>query len=173
MRIILLYIAIATLLISCGNNKADNQPATETAAAKATPPPPIDTPSRDVPQPAPETAATPNKAVAAAWKGVMPITDANFEQQVLRNPGLTVVDFSAVWCGPCKLLKPIFEKTANDFAGKASFATIDVDDNPAVSQQYNVSSIPLLLFFKNGKQVNKIVGLVDKQALTAAVKKSL
>jgi thioredoxin 1 len=92
---------------------------------------------------------------------------------VLGNPGLTVVDFNAVWCGPCKTLKPIFNKAANDFAGKASFATIDVDENPVVSELYRVSSIPLLLFFKGGKQVHSIVGLVDAKTLNAAINKAL
>ena len=71
------------------------------------------------------------------------------------------------------MLKPIFNKAANDFAGKASFASIDVDENPTVSEKYKVQSIPLLLFFKGGKVVKSIVGLVSAKEVYTAIEKNM
>ena len=149
-----------------GDNKevANKEVTTDKPAVTANPAP--DTTAQAAP-------ATTAPAATAAWKGVQEISDAAFAEKVLNNPGLTVVDFNATWCGPCKMLKPIFNKAANDFAGKASFASIDVDENPTVSEKYKVQSIPLLLFFKGGKVVKSIVGLVSAKEVYTAIEKNM
>jgi thioredoxin 1 len=162
MRKIFVLPCLLLLLGGCGNNdtvKEEKQPEKPTV--------------QTTPAPLPADAPAAPKAAAAAWKGVAEISDAVFAQKVINNPGVTIVDFNATWCGPCKLLKPVFDKAAEDFAGKASFASIDVDQNPAVSEQYKVQSIPLLLFFKNGKVVHQIIGLTSKKELYAAVEKAM
>jgi thioredoxin 1 len=160
MRTIFLISVTSLLLAGCSNTdkKAPEKQATQTA-------PPADTPAAK-PVTAPEKPVT-------GWQGVQEITDAVFTQKVLSNPGLTIVDFNATWCGPCKKLKPIFNKAAEKFSGRASFASIDTDANPTVSALYKVQSIPLLLFFKEGKIVNSINGLPDAAEFDAAVEKAL
>jgi thioredoxin 1 len=152
------------LLASCSNNSASAPEKDVTTTQKSTAAP-ADSPNAK-PEPAPQ------KSVAG-WQGVQEITDASFTQKVLSNPGLTIVDFNATWCGPCKKLKPIFTKAAEKFSGRASFASIDTDANPTVSALYKVQSIPLLLFFKEGKMVNSITGLPDAAEFDAAVEKAL
>lgn len=81
-----------------------------------------------------------------------------------------IVDFSATWCPPCRQLKPIFEKLAEEFKGRVTFVTIDVDENPELSQAYNVKSIPMMVFLnKDGQIQNTIVGFQDRDQLLAAI----
>jgi thioredoxin 1 len=171
-KTIVSFIAAALVLAAC-NNEASNKEAQPTpAAAKEAPITEVEAKalkdSSTANQSAPAQSATP-----VAWKGVKEINDAEFAQKVLNNPGLTIVDFNAICCGPCKMLKPILDKAANDFAGKASFASIDVDENRSLSEQYKVQSIPLLLFFKGGKVVKSIEGLVGAKELYTAIEKNL
>lgn len=91
-------------------------------------------------------------------------TDSNFEEKVLKG-GVSVVDFWAEWCGPCKMLTPIIEELSKDYDGKASVGKLNVDDNPNVSMKYGIRSIPTILFIKNGEVVDKQVGVTTKQAL--------
>jgi thioredoxin 1 len=166
MRTILVSSCFLLLLAGCSNNSASNtEKEATTTAAQDKPSPTIDTPAAN-------PVVAPEKPVAG-WQGVQEITDASFTQKVMSNPGLTIVDFNATWCGPCKKLKPIFNKAAEKFSGRASFASIDTDANPTVSMLYKVESIPLLLFFKEGKIVNRITGLPDAAELDAAVEKAL
>ena len=90
------------------------------------------------------------------------VTDASFEQEVEKNPGLTIVDFWAAWCGPCRMIAPVLDQLAIEYAGKVKVAKLDVDSNIKTATRYNVRSIPLLLFFKNGKVVDQIVGAVPR-----------
>lgn len=168
-KTILSYIAAALVLAACNNEAGNKAVASQNPVAKeaTTPEMPQATPA------APAAPATSEPATTAAWKGVQEVNDAAFAQKVLNNPGLTIVDFNATWCGPCKALKPIFNKAANDFEGKASFASIDVDENPTVSEKYKIQSIPLLLFFKDGKVVKNIVGLISGKELYAAIQQHL
>ena len=90
------------------------------------------------------------------------ITTSNFKDNVLDNQGVTLIDFWAEWCGPCKLIGPVIEELAGDYDGKATIGKLNVDDNREVAAQYGIMSIPTLLFFKNGQIVDKHVGLASK-----------
>jgi thioredoxin 1 len=92
-------------------------------------------------------------------------TDANFEQEVLKSDVPVLVDFWAVWCGPCKMIAPFVEELAGEYEGKAKVGKVDVDNNPDISVKYGIRSIPTLLIFRDGKIVDQIIGAVPKQAL--------
>ncbi|HAQ37363.1 MAG TPA: thioredoxin [Saprospiraceae bacterium] len=90
------------------------------------------------------------------------LTDANFEQEIASFEGVAVVDFWALWCGPCKAISPIIEEMAEKYAGKVKVGKVDVDNNSQVSLKYSIRSIPTVLFFKNGEVVDKHVGSAPK-----------
>lgn len=90
------------------------------------------------------------------------VTDDNFENEIEKHQGLAIVDFWATWCGPCRMIAPILEQLAAEHAGKVKVAKLDVDTNIKTATRFNVRSIPLLLFFKDGKVVDQIVGAVPK-----------
>ena len=93
------------------------------------------------------------------------ITDANFEQEVIKSDIPVLIDFWAVWCGPCKLIAPTVEEIANDYQGKVKVGKLDVDNNQMVATKFGIRSIPTLLIFKGGKIVDQIVGAVPKSAI--------
>src|SRR4051812_9143924 len=90
------------------------------------------------------------------------VTDSNFETEVEQASGLTIVDFWATWCGPCRMIAPILDQIAVEHAGKVKITKLDVDANIKTASRFNVRSIPMLLFFKDGKVVDTIVGAVPK-----------
>lgn len=94
------------------------------------------------------------------------LTDTNFKEKVLDTEGVAVVDFWAVWCGPCRMIGPHIEEMAKEYDGKALIAKVDVDSNPEISLKYNVRSIPTVLYLKNGEVVDKQVGATSKKILT-------
>ncbi|MBV6480185.1 MAG: Thioredoxin 1 [Ignavibacteria bacterium] len=94
------------------------------------------------------------------------ITDANFDEEVLKSEIPVLIDFWAVWCGPCKLIAPIVDELAVEYAGKVKIGKLDVDNNQNVSIKYGIRSIPTLLIFKDGKIVDQIVGAVPKSHIT-------
>lgn len=100
-------------------------------------------------------------------------TDANFETEVLNADLPVLVDFWAVWCGPCKMIAPVVEEIAKDYTGKLIVAKVDVDENPMSGQKYGVRSIPTLLLFKNGKVVETIIGAMPKPKLLDRIKPHL
>jgi len=93
------------------------------------------------------------------------VTDGNFEAEIEKHSGLAVVDFWATWCGPCRLIGPIIDQLATEYTGKAKVAKLDVDSNIKTASRFNVRSIPTILFFKDGKLVDQVVGAVQKPAL--------
>ena len=93
------------------------------------------------------------------------LTDANFDELVLKSKVPVLVDFWAVWCGPCRMVGPIVEEMAKEYGDKAVIGKLDVDNNPNVSIQFGIRNIPALLFFKNGEVVDKQVGAVPKSVL--------
>jgi len=99
------------------------------------------------------------------------ITDHTFAAEVEQQPGLTVVDFWAPWCGPCRIIGPMVEEIAAERAGAVKVAKIDSDENPRVSARFNVRSLPTLLFFKDGQVVDQIIGAVPKARIDAVVEK--
>jgi thioredoxin 1 len=96
-------------------------------------------------------------------------TDANFKQEVLDNDQLTVVDFWAEWCGPCRAIGPVVDELATEFAGQIKVGKLDVDNNPEVSVNYGITSIPAILFIKGGQVVDKQVGAVPKSVLVKKI----
>ena len=93
------------------------------------------------------------------------ITDQSFQEMVLNSDKPVLVDFWAVWCGPCRMLGPIIEEVAADFEGKAVVGKVDVDNNQQVSVDYGIRNIPTVLIFKNGEVVDKIVGVAPKETI--------
>ncbi|MCC6760395.1 MAG: thioredoxin [Chitinophagaceae bacterium] len=89
-------------------------------------------------------------------------TDAAFTKDVLESNQLTVVDFWAEWCGPCRAIGPVIEDLSKEYAGKIQVGKLNVDHNPEVSINYGITSIPAILFFKNGQVVDKLVGAQPK-----------
>jgi len=100
-----------------------------------------------------------------AGAGILEVNDANFEQEVLRSEQPVLVDFWAVWCGPCKMISPIVDSVAAAYAGKLKVAKVNVDQNPATPSRYNVRGIPALLLFKGGKLAGEIVGYQPQSAI--------
>ena len=93
------------------------------------------------------------------------LTEENFEKEVLQSDQPVLVDFWAEWCPPCRIIGPIVEELAADFDGIAKVAKLDIDANPEVASQYGVRSIPTLLYFKDGKVVDRSIGVAPKEEL--------
>ena len=91
------------------------------------------------------------------------VSDQDFEQKVLKSSKPVVVDFWAVWCGPCRMMAPIFEELSTEYTDKMQFAKMDTDINPSVPVRLGIRGIPTLIFFKDGREVNRIVGAVRRE----------
>ena len=100
-------------------------------------------------------------------------TDENFEQETLQGDQLTVVDFFADWCGPCKMMAPIVEELAESFKDQVKIGKLNVDNSPATAAKYKVMSIPTIVFIKNGNVVETIVGVVSKAQLEEKIKANM
>jgi thioredoxin 1 len=93
------------------------------------------------------------------------VNDANFQDEVIQSDKPVIVDFWAIWCGPCKMIAPTIEELAKDYDGKLKVAKMDVDSNPQTAMKYGIRSIPTLLIFKGGQVVEQIIGAVPKRHL--------
>ena len=104
---------------------------------------------------------------------VIEFNDQNFDSDVLKAETPVLVDFWAIWCGPCKAIAPIVEEIANDFSGKVKVGKMDVDSNNQVAMKYGIRSIPTLLLFNNGEVVDQIIGNVGKDSIEGMISKAL
>lgn len=101
------------------------------------------------------------------------MTDASFDAEVLKSGVPVMVDFWAPWCGPCKMIAPMVDEIARDYAGKAKAVKVNTDASPTIASQYGVRSIPTVMIFKGGNRVETIIGAVPKTTLTQALDKFL
>ncbi len=101
------------------------------------------------------------------------LTDSNFKKEVLESKLPVMVDFWAVWCGPCKTISALIEGAAGEFDGKFKIGKINVDENPKTATQYGIMSIPTLMFFKNGKVMDQVVGALSKADLKKKIEENL
>ncbi len=101
------------------------------------------------------------------------VTDGTFEHEVLNSELPVVVDFWAEWCGPCRAIAPMLEQIAEEYDGELRIAKLDVDENPTTVMRYGVQSIPTLVVFKGGEQVERVVGAVSREALLESVRQHL
>lgn len=101
------------------------------------------------------------------------ITDSTFESEVLKNDSITVVDFWAPWCGPCRKMGPVLDEIAGEFEGKIRVAKINTDENLKTAKEYQISGLPSIVIFKNGEAKETLVGLMPKSAIVSNIEKYL
>ncbi len=97
-------------------------------------------------------------------------TDSNFATEVINNNQVSIVDFWAEWCGPCRMVGPVIDQLATEYEGKANIGKVNVDENPNVAMEYGIRNIPAILFIKNGQVVDKQIGAAPKSVLEAKLK---
>lgn len=101
------------------------------------------------------------------------VNDSTFEQEVVNSGGLTIVDFWAPWCGPCRKLGPVLDEVSQEFDGKVKVVKLNTDENLKTAKDYSVSGLPTLLLFKDGKAVERLVGLMPKTTIISNIEKHL
>ncbi len=102
-------------------------------------------------------------------EGVVELTTANWDKEVTESKGIVVVDFWAVWCGPCRIIAPSIEELAKEYAGKVKIGKLNTDENPDVAGRFKIMGIPTIIFFKDGQKADQVVGAVPKQQLKTKI----
>ena len=103
-------------------------------------------------------------------KNLLAIDDANFDEEVLRSSIPVLIDFTATWCGPCRVLGPIVEKLADELQGSVKVGKVDISDSPNVASRYGIRSVPTVMVFQGGKPVGQHVGLTNRETLLGMIK---
>ncbi len=98
-------------------------------------------------------------------EGIVELTSAKWESEVLNSKGIIMVDFWAPWCGPCRIIAPTIEELAKEYEGKIKVGKLNTDENPDIATRYGIMGIPTIMFFKDGQRVDQIVGVVPKAIL--------
>lgn len=102
-------------------------------------------------------------------EGVFEATSANWDTEVLKAGSLVMVDFWAVWCGPCRMIAPTVEELAKEYAGKVKVMKLNTDENPEIASRYKIMGIPTIMFFRDGQKLDQVVGAVPKPQLKAKI----
>ena len=108
-----------------------------------------------------------------AGENVKQFTDANFAEEVLKSEVPVFVDFWAAWCGPCKMIGPVIEELAGDYQGKVKIGKLNVDENGKTAQEFGVMSIPTMILYKGGKEINRLVGFMPKANIAKVLDQAL
>lgn len=106
-------------------------------------------------------------------EGIINVTSQTWDSEVLQSKGIVMVDFWAVWCGPCRMIAPTVEELAKEYAGKIKVAKLNTDENPDIASRYKIMGIPTIMFFKDGEKVDQIIGAVPKSQLKAKIESLL
>ena len=102
-------------------------------------------------------------------EGIMEVTTSTWDKEISQSQGLAMVDFWAVWCGPCRMIAPTVEELAKEYMGKLKVAKLNTDENPDIASRYKIMGIPTIIFFKDGQKVDQVVGAVPKPQLKAKI----
>lgn len=100
---------------------------------------------------------------------IVKVSDADFDQKVVKTQGLTIVDFWAEWCAPCRMIAPLLEELADEYSGKVTIAKLNVDENPRTAARFGIRSIPTLLLFKGGERVDQVIGAVPRNVIQSKI----
>lgn len=106
-------------------------------------------------------------------EGIINVTSQTWDSEVLKSKGIVMVDFWAVWCGPCRMIAPTVEELAKEYEGRIKVAKLNTDENPDIASRYKIMGIPTIMFFKDGEKVDQIVGAVPKPQLKAKIESLL
>ncbi|MCX5720242.1 MAG: thioredoxin [Nitrospirae bacterium] len=106
-------------------------------------------------------------------EGIQEVSSSTWDSDVLKYQGLVMIDFWAAWCGPCKIVAPTVEELAKEYTGKIKVMKLNTDNNPDIASKYNIMGIPTLMFFKDGRKLDQIVGAVPKQQLKEKIESLL